>query len=455
MRKFYSLIFFISIYISLKSQVVEKTINDNWFFCEHGTNSWLKAKIPGCQYTDLIANKLIPHPFNADNEIKLDSLSGKSWDYKCFFDVSDTILSNKNIFLKFEGLDTYCDIYLNGNYLSSSNNMFRIFEFPVKNHLKSDSNLLHLIFSSPILQDSLNSSKIPYLLPDTRAFTRKAPYQYGWDWGPKLLTAGIWKPVKIVAYDNFIINDVYFNQYCIEKNFAKVFLEIELTSECIDNIEIELSTNNFYPFKTNKKIKIRKGKNFLKLPFTIKKPKLWMPNGAGIPYLYDFNLTIKKRGKYIFKKNFEIGLRKIELIRENDSIGESFYFKINNFPVFIKGANYVPMHSFPTEVTEVDYNTLIERVAEANMNMLRVWGGGIYENDIFYDLCNKKGILVWQDFMFACNMYPGDSSFLNNVEREAIDNLKRLRNNACIAIWCGNNEIDEGWHNWGWQKQLN
>lgn len=455
MKKFYLLLFYISLSFQLKSQIVEKNINDNWYFCESNTQNWFKARVPGCQYTDLLHNKLIPHPFFAQNEILLDSLLIKNWEYKCIFNLSDSVLNKKNIIIKFEGLDTYCDIYLNNNYLGSTNNMFRVWEFPVKNYLKPDSNFIHLYFTSPLIFDSINANKLTYSLPDNRAFSRKAPYQYGWDWGPKLLTTGVWKPVKIVAFNNFFVRDVYFNQLSIEEDMSKVQLEIELESDRDDIISIDLSSFNLNQIKIIKKFKIKKGKNLVKLPFTIQKPKLWMPNGLGNQYLYDFKINIKNNKKIIFSKNFEIGLRKIELVREKDSIGESFYFKVNNLPIFIKGANFIPMHSFPTEITKLNYRDIVDRVADANMNMLRVWGGGIYENDTFYDLCNKKGILVWQDFMFACNMYPGDSTFIENVEKEANVNIKRLRNNACIAVWCGNNEIDEGWHNWGWQKQLN
>jgi beta-mannosidase len=455
MKKLFILLFFFAFNHCLKSQTFEKLIADNWFFCENKTDNWHKAKVPGCQYTDLMSNNLIPDPFYADNEVKLDTLNRKNWNYKCNFNVSDTFLSKKNVILRFEGLDTHCDIYLNNKFLGTTDNMFRVWEFHVEKYLKPDSNILLLVFTSPVIKDSLNALKLPYSLPDSRAFSRKAQYQYGWDWGPKLLTTGIWKPVKLIAYDNIRVEDVFFNQLNINSKSAELQLEIELSSEKNNRLWIELIDNNSNSRILLKKIKITKGKNIIKLPYNIENPILWMPNGTGNPYLYNFGLLIKRNQGTVYEKNFEIGLRKIELIKEKDSIGESFYFKVNSKPVFIKGANYVPLHSFPTEVTNNDYEDIIEKAKNANMNMLRVWGGGIYENDYFYSLCNRNGILVWQDFMFACNMYPGDSNFIENVENEAIDNIKRLRNNACIALWCGNNEIDEGWHNWGWQKQFN
>jgi beta-mannosidase len=149
-----------------------------------------------------------------------------------------------------------------------------------------------------------------------------------------------------------------------------------------------------------------------------------------------------------------IGLRTVELVTEKDEKGESFYFKLNGVRLFIKGANYIPQDSFVTRVTDAQYKKLVHGARDANMNMLRVWGGGIYENDIFYDLCDEAGILVWQDFMFACAMYPGDDDFIKNVRQEAVDNVKRLRHHACVALWCGNNEVSEGWHNWGWRERF-
>ena len=174
----------------------------------------------------------------------------------------------------------------------------------------------------------------------------------------------------------------------------------------------------------------------------------------GDAHLYKLIFIAKSRNS-IDEVRHKIGLRTLELVQTPDSVGASFYFELNGVPVFMKGANYIPQDNFPSRVTDEKYKQTIQTAVDANMNMLRVWGGGIYEKDIFYDLCDENGILVWQDFMFACNMYPGDSGFIHNVKQEAIQNVKRLRNHPCIALWCGNNEVDEGWKNWGWQKALN
>ena len=210
----------------------------------------------------------------------------------------------------------------------------------------------------------------------------------------------------------------------------------------------ELNYDIYVNNKFNSSFKIN---DTINSTFRINKPKLWWPHNLGDPYLYSIKVVVKKDETVLDSISTKIGLRTIELITEKDSIGESFYFKVNDVPVYAKGANYIPQNSMQNKVTDTHYETLLNDAVAANMNMLRVWGGGIYENDIFYDLCDEKGILVWQDFMFACAMYPGDKDYLQNVQQEAIDNVKRLRNHASIALWCGNNENSEGWHRWGWQ----
>lgn len=188
------------------------------------------------------------------------------------------------------------------------------------------------------------------------------------------------------------------------------------------------------------------------LPISIENPKLWWTHNLSEPFLYTFKFRLKDEKGIIFdEKTIKKGLRTIELVTEKDDWGESFYFKLNGIPIYMKDANYIPQNSFQNWVKDSDYEILLQDVVDSNMNMLRVWGGGAYEEDIFYDLCDENGILVWQDFMFACAMYPGDTAFLENVRQEAIENIKRLRNHSSIALWCGNNENSEGWHRWGWQ----
>jgi len=455
MSRFTIFIFIIFCFIfKTNAQLIEKELSDNWFFKNSIENQWYNAKIPGCVHTDLFFNKLIPDPFYADNEKQLRFIELNDYVYKCLFDVDSEIISKEKISLVFEGLDTYADVFLNNHLILKADNMFREWEIECKEYLKPTKNELFIKFHPAVKHDLQKENESQLKLPDSRAYSRKAPYQYGWDWGPRFVSCGIWKTVKIKAWDKLNVESLYFIQKNIDKNKAELQCELEINSLKNEIITIHISDTLSKKILLSQKSELVKGKNIIKLSFSIAKPELWFPNRMGKAYLYNLKTDIYRKSINVFQKVKTIGLRKIELITEKDSVGESFYFKINGFPLFIKGANYIPSNSFPASVTKQTYEDLLNDAVSSNFNMLRVWGGGIYENDIFYDLCDKKGILIWQDFMFACTMYPADSSFTASVKQEATDNVKRLRNHACIALWCGNNEVDEGWHNWGWQKQL-
>ena len=313
------------------------------------------------------------------------------------------------------------------------------------------SNELKIVFEN--IGSIENPAKLnsKYKLPEgKRIYTRKAQFQYGWDWGPKLNTLGIWKPITLKAWDDLKFENIYIRQKEIDKD--KALLSVEIIIESKDDRNIQLFT------KINKEIissniSLKKGKHTYKVPIEIINPKLWWTHNLGNPYLYNFNFQLISDGKIKDEKSVKKGIRKIKLIAKKDTIGESFYFELNGKPVFMKGANYIPQNNFQNKVTNQHYEKLLSDVVESNMNMLRVWGGGIYENDIFYDICDEKGILVWQDFMFACAMYPGSIEFLANVKEEAEQQIKRLRNHTSIALWCGNNENAEGWRRWGWQAK--
>jgi beta-mannosidase len=224
-----------------------------------------------------------------------------------------------------------------------------------------------------------------------------------------------------------------------------------LLSTVSDSAVLQISVNN--KVLASKKVPIQSGVNLVRVDFDIPYPKRWWPNGMGDPYLYPIRHKVFFTGKLVGQGVKKLGLRTVEMHEDQDNSGSNFQFVVNGIPTFMKGANYIPQDNFPSRVTDSTYKALIASVKASHMNMLRVWGGGIYENDIFYDLCDENGILVWQDFMFACSLYPDNKAFIRNVQAEAIQNVVRLRNHPCIALWCGNNEIDEGWKNWGWQKQ--
>ncbi len=438
---------------TIKTETVKNIpINNNWQFRQVGTLNWKKANVPGCIHTDLLNNKLIPNPYFADNEKKLQWIETEKWEYRCSFKIDSSISSLSNLKLVFEGLDTYADIFLNDIKISSVNNMFRKWEYDIKNLIK-ENNSLHIVFHPAIISDSLKAEELRYKLPDNRVFTRKAPYQYGWDWGPRFVTCGIWRPVYIQGWNNFKTEDIHIScTDIIDK--ATLSAEFQIKSEVNQYLSITISDNETELVYSNYKIDLIAGENRFGWEFEIKNPELWWTKGLGKPKLYNLKIEIES-DYYKQSLNKTIGLRTIQLIQRPDSAGKSFEFVLNGTPVFIKGANYIPMDNFLPEISKSRYEELISDAADANMNMLRVWGGGIYEDDEFYKLCDENGILVWQDFMFACNMYPGDIDFINNVKEEAKQNIIRLREHPCIALWCGNNEVDNAWKDWGWQKQFN
>lgn len=430
--------------------------NENWFFLQAGKTEKYKAKIPGTIHTDLLENKLIEDPFLEDNETKLQWIEKEEWIYECNFNLTENELKNQSIQLQFEGLDTYASVYLNQALILEANNMFRCWYVDAKKYLHHGSNNLKIIFKSSSIKGKELASKLTYTLPENeRVFVRKAQYHFGWDWGPRFVTAGVWKNVSLHFSNHAYIEKCYIQQKTINKTEASLNFVTKIISN--ENTDYLIKIGNI-----KKKINLKKGINSIEIPYNLKKPKLWWCNGLGEPYLYNFTIELFKEQTLLSSKKLSIGLRTVEWIQEKDlpegkagQKGRSFYLKLNGVPVFVKGANYIPPHSFLPEVTPEKYNHLIMQAKKANMNMLRVWGGSVYADDVFYNECDKNGILVWQDFMFACGMYPGDSDFLNNIKEEVKDNITRLQNHPSIVIWCGNNENDEGWHNWGWQKQFN
>ena len=418
-----------------------------WNFRKGNDNQWFPAKVPGTVHTDLLANKLIPDPFIGANEKQLQWIENEDWQYQTTFTISKAELKHQNAILHFDGLDTFAEVYLNGTKILSADNMFRTWKVDVKRVLKVGQNKLQITFASAVKKGKEEAKKLPYTLPgDEKVFTRKAQYHFGWDWGPRFVTAGIYKKVVLRFWDNAILSQVKTNQDLTDKTLAKVVFSVDINTNKVGQYQLKINDKT-------EEIQLQKGQNTLSFSYEIKNPKLWWPNGLGEAHLYPFDIHLIKDMQVIDSQKVTIGLRTIELVQEKDAIGKSFYFKVNGQPVYMKGANVIPPDSFLPRVTDSVYQSIVKNAVNANMNMLRVWGGGVYTDDVFYEACDKNGILVWQDFMFACAMYPGDEAFLENVKQEVVDNVTRLQNHPSIALWCGNNENDEGWHNWGWQKQ--
>lgn len=440
-------------------------IRGNWQFRQAGETEWLPATVPGTVHTDLMANGKIEDPFFRLNERQVQWIDKADWEYRTTFTVTAAMLARDRIALDFKGLDTYASVSVNGQPVLNADNMFREWKAEVKSFLKEGENELHIVFRSPIVEGLRKHDALPYVIPvsdndqavtgeveggkKVSVFTRKAGYHFGWDWGPRLVTSGIWRPVFLEAWDGVRISDLHIQQKSLDPQKASLNASFEIDAEA-EGPAVLTVTHDGNTLATVS-IDLKKGVHRYDAPFEIADPIYWWTNGLGEPHLYTLTGTLAVDGGST-SASTRIGLRTLELVREKDDKGTSFYFKLNGVPVFMKGVNYIPNDMFLPRVTPDNYRKVIETARVSNMNMIRIWGGGIYEEDLFYDLCDEAGILVWQDFMFACAMFPGDEAFLENVRQEAADNVKRLRNHPSIGLWCGNNEILSAWYGWGWKR---
>ncbi len=447
-------------------------INKNWQFSEAGLGQWLPAEVPGTIHTDLLANGKIEDPYYRLNEKDQQWIDKKNWEYKTEFEVSEGLLAKDNVEMIFHGLDTYADVFLNDKLILSADNMFRTWKVDCKTYLVKGKNNMKVLLKSPTMIGLEKLEASPYIYPASNdqsengemgenrvsVFTRKAGYHFGWDWGPRLVTSGIWRDIEMEGWNEAKIENVQVVQNTLSLSSAKLQAMIEIRSDKAQEISINIKSDGKEIATEN--ISLVAETKLHSINFEITNPELWWPNGLGDQKLYNLDFILSMNGKTLDEEKVNVGIRTIQLIQEPDADGngKSFYFEVNGRPVFAKGANYIPNDVFLPRVSPEKYEYIVKSAADANMNMLRVWGGGIYENDLFYDLCDKYGILVWQDFMFACSMYPGDDAFLENVRHEAIDNVKRIRNHPSLALWCGNNEIENAWaeyeegRGWGWKE---
>lgn len=448
------------------SGVITKEIDKGWTFKQVRGNNWYPATVPGVVHTDLMANGIIEDPFFRLNERGVQWVDKEDWEYKTTLAVPAGLFEKDNIQLRFKGLDTYADVYLNDSLILKANNMFREWTADVKPLLKKDGNELRIYFHSPLKMDMPKWDALPYqheagndqsenggmFDKKVSVFARKAGYHYGWDWGPRLVTSGIWRPVYLEGWNDARIANVFYRQDNVTRKKAEITVQAAVLADKDGEVTLTVSTPDIRkPWK--KQASVHKGMNLIETSLTVTNPKLWWTNGLGEPHLYPFKAEIAFNGRTADINETNLGLRSIKVINKPDEAGHTFYFELNGVPVFMKGANYIPSDNFLPRVTDEKYEKTILDAVNVNMNMLRIWGGGTYENDIFYDLCDKYGILVWQDFMFACNTYPAEGELMDNIRHEAAENVQRLRNHPCIAIWCGNNECHTAWFNWGWKRK--
>lgn len=433
--------------------VVEQSFNDDWTLTGDTLNiKNLPVTVPSVVQQSLYGAGLVPHPYLGTVENELLWISNHPWSYTLDFDVDSKVLKKDVVELVFEGIDTYAEVRLNGEKLFDANNQFRTWKQDVKPLLKRKDNHLEVVCPSyDSLQLALYEQHQPRL-PEKYAVSRKAPYQHGWDWAPKYKNVGIWKPVKLIGWSKAQIENAYLVTNEASESQAKLTLHLDLESKMEGTLEVELFSNGkkmncyFAPAQQGNQHKV--------FSVTIDNPQLWWPNEMGEQPFYDFEIRLKNNGALLDTKKIRTGIKTVQLVQESDEAGSSFYFKVNGVPMYAKGANYVPEEMIETWIKPENTYKLLKMAQEAHFNMLRVWGGGIYPSDDFFNICDSLGILVWEDFMYAGTMYPYDQAFLENAKQEALEQVKRLASHPSLALWCGGNEISEGYYNWGWQQSL-
>lgn len=437
-----------------------QSLASTWEFRQVGTEEWLPASVPGGVHTDLLALGHIPDPFAADNEQRVQWVAESDWIYRCSFSCSPELLAEEKILLVCEGLDTLAIVVLNGHELGHTDNMFRRYEWEVKSFLDiKGANELTITFYSPvkITAEKQAIRPLPGVLQAIPGgpHLRKAPCQFGWDWGPQLPPIGIWKEIRLEGYAEARISNLHIQQ---KHDSGNVTVETRVVVQRWEETPIAAVvriTNPDGEIIEKEAAITMQGEVVVKVP--IPNPELWWPNGYGGQPLYQVEVSLIRddpsKGGLLGQHRYQVGLRTIELRQKQDQWGRSFVFVVNGIPILCKGSNWIPADSFPTRITDEYLESLIRAAAETHQNMLRVWGGGFYEEERFYDLCDRYGILVWQDFIFSCSIYPlDDPEFTENVRLEVVENIRRLRHRASLALWCGNNEMEWGWVDWNWNR---
>ncbi len=474
----FSLLFFFSL-VALPlsaSEPSSRNLNSDWQFRAVGNpdkpdiQQWHAAQVPGVVHTDLLRNGLIPDPFDRDNEFRLQWIGLTDWEYQTTFQVDSTALGHDHIDLVFDGLDTFADVYLNDQSLLHADNMFRRWRIPAKSTLKPGQNTLRVVFHSAITKMLPYVKSLPYVLPSisthnfgneeniaTAPYTRKAPYQYGWDWGPRFMTEGIWQPVRLETWDALRIDNFHIHQQKVTVDAAGLTAELEIESGKPTTATLTLAHDEMSGSQKGdgtQTLQLDTGVNHVSFPVRIAAPKLWYPVGYGAQNRYRFTAVIRTGKEVAGRVEIKTGLRSVELRRVPDQWGKSFEFVVNGIEVYSKGADVIPFDSFPNRVTPEIHRKILQDARDAHMNMVREWGGGYYESDDFYDICDELGIMVWQEFAFGGDLIPGDVPFQENVREEAIEQIKRLRDHPSIVIWCGNNEVETGWYHWGDRQEF-
>ncbi|MBO7139436.1 MAG: glycoside hydrolase family 2 protein [Prevotella sp.] len=474
----------------------QRHLHDGWRFRQGNSEIWHPAQVPGNTHLDLMRERIIDDPFFRLNERAVQWVDKEDWMYETHFSPTAKELAATNQTLVFKGLDTYADVYLNHQRILVADNMHRTWRCDVRGIMKEGDNLLEVYFKSPIKINVPKFDALPYrhntgpdhsqmggLFDKTISpFARTAGYEYGWDWGPRLVTFGIWRPVVLETWSGTRLADVWYIQKDVNKSRAQLQTIVEIETDApVASATVNITADGKQA--ATKTVSLVKGLNTVAIDYTLRNPRLWWTNGLGMPYLTQMLTTLTIGPVCCDSVATPLGIRSLKLHNEKESgianplqrgesgianslqrnplqrwddthkPGHCLYFELNGEPLYAKGSNMVPNDNFLTRCNDSVYHRVVSDAAAVNMNIIRVWGGGIYEDDAFYRYCDEMGILVWQDFMFACQTYEVDSAFLATVKAEAIDNVRRLRNHACMAVYTGNNEEQDVWFGWGGKKR--
>lgn len=418
--------------------MITAEIHSGWQMRQAGWEEFLPASVPGSVYHDLMQNGKMDDPFWRDNFPKALKRMDHDYEYKTEFAADKALLKSDAVLLRFEGIDTVADIFLNGEKLGHTENMHRTFEFEVKDLLKEEGNELRVLLHSPTrfikeeykhnVADGSEEAMVGF------ANLRKTHCMFGWDWGPRLPDAGLWRPVKLLGIEKARVDSVYVTQ---KHEDGKVTLHFDVDADVYDR-EALMGYTVLITDPDGKETLCKGSPEEI----VIERPQLWWPNGFGAQPLYTVEVRLYAGGKQVDAWKKRIGLRTLTMHIEKDAYGESFAHEVNGVQVFAMGADYIPEDSIFPRINEARTRELLRQCKEAHFNTIRVWGGGYYPDDWFYDACDEMGLMVWQDFLFACAVYNLTDEFENNIRAEFADNIKRLRHHASLALWCGNNEME-------------
>ena len=430
------------------------SLNGEWKMRPCGGGAWLAAQVPGSVICDLMKAGQLTEPYYRDQEAVARAMMENDFEYKRCFQVDAALLACDRVFLSCEGLDTLAQIFLNEVLIGSTDDMHRTYQFEVKKALQAGANIIHICFASSLQyirlakQNTTLSTEVDVALPGFAAI-RKAHSMFGWDSEPAIPDAGIWRDIALVGYGAARIEQAYFRQ-AHEPERVTLTTEIELQKWTADVLDIELSVTDPSGKVIRQK---RQTSNATEVLSTIiEQPQLWWPNDFGAQPLYSVCLIVRQKASVVDQKTYSIGLRTFQVRREADAWGESFEFVVNGVPIFAKGANYIPIDKFTPRARGKRMEQMVMDCVAAHFNCIRIWGGGFFPDDEFFDFCDRNGILVWHDLMFACALYKLTDEFIANIKAETQDNIRRLRHHPSLALWCGNNENEMGlawWRDFG------